>query len=194
MKVIDVIKDTCTYLQMEEELEYVLSYNVDTNKFDLEPNSVDVSKNLNLLLKCVNLVLNTIVSEYVNLKDCTYLVSNNCRIKYEDVTSNNIVKIVSVENDNKKVAFSDFGSEICVEKDDKYKVTYLYTLENVDFSDDVSIIKFPCKSIAYGVASEYLYINKLYDDASVWDVRFKNSMLNLLQNKKHRFIKPRRWF
>lgn len=191
MKIIDIIKDTCTYLQMEEELQYVLSY--DGSSFLMEA-SEDIVKNVNLLLKCVNLVLNTIVSEYVHLKDCTYVNTNNCRISYSDLTTNNIVKIVSVETNNKKVSYTDFGDEVCVESNGNYKVTYLYTLKDFDFGEQLSIVKLPSKSIAYGVASEYLYINKLYDDASVWDVRFKNCLLNLLSNKKHLYVKPRRWF
>lgn len=193
MKVIDIIKDTCTFLQMTDELEYLNTYVFETNSFGENENE-EIIKNVNLLLKCVNLVINTICSEYVKLKDSTYIYTDTCKIDYSELSDNNITNIISVENDYKMVPFTDFGREICVERIGKYKVTYLYTLPDYDFGDDIAEIKLPTKDIAYGVAGEYLYINKLYDDAVVWDTRFKNSLLNLLSNRKHLYIRPRRWF
>lgn len=193
MRVIDILKDTCTFLQMEDEYSYVCGYDTESCTFQNE-GSAEVIKNVELLLKCVGLVLGTISTEYVKLKDSTYVYTNDGRIKYSDLSDNYVYSIVSVEDDYGSVSFSDYNSEICVSNFGKYKVTYLYTISDIDYNTDVSIYRLPIRTMSYGVASEYLYITKLYDDASIWDTRFKSSMLNLLSNKKHRYIRPRRWY
>ena len=196
MKVIDVLKDTCTFLQLEDELKYLKSFNEETNTFenDVEIND-DVKHNVDLLVKCFNLVLNTICTEYLKFKDSTLVVSSNKRISYDQITNNNICNVLCVEDETGQgVVFADYGGEIVVYQDGKYKVTYTYSLNDYEIDETVNEISLPIKSIAYGVASEYLYINKFYDDANIWDVRFKNSLINLLSNKKRLYVKPRRWF
>ena len=195
MKVIDVLKDTCTFLQLEEELKYLKSFNENDNVFELENVLEETKNNIDLLVKCFNLVLNTVCTEYVKLKDSTLVSTNNKRIAYNKITNNKICNILCVEDESGQgVVFADYGGEIVLYMDGKYKVTYTYCLNDVEIDESVNEINLPAKCIAYGVASEYLYINKLYDDANIWDVRFKNSLLNLLSNKKHLYLKPRRWF
>lgn len=193
MRVIDIIKDTCTFLQMDEEFEYLNSYDVSSDTF-LKSASLNIEKNIELLLKCTSLVVNTICTEYIKLKDSTYVYATDGRIKYSDISEYVPYSIVSVEDEFGLVPFSDFNDEIVVENFGRYKVTYLYSLGDMNLDTDLSILRLPSKSIGYGVASEYLYITKLYDDASIWDTRFKSSLLNLLSNKKRRYIKPRRWY
>ncbi len=196
MKVIDVLKDTCTFLQLEEENKYLKTFNEDTKTFGIaEDIQEEVKNNVDLLVKCFNLVLNTICTEYVKLKDSTLICSTHKRISYDQITNNNICNVLCVEDESGQgVVFADYGGEIVLYADGKYKVTYTYYLNDFEIDESVNEINLPSKSIAYGVASEYLYINKLYDDANIWDVRFKNSLLNLLSNKKHMYVKPRRWF
>ena len=193
MKVIDILKDACTFLQMEDEYDYLSSYNIDSNTFSNE-SSDSVSRNVKLLSKCVSLVVDTICSEYIKLKDSVYVYTIDGRIKYSDISENQVYSIVSVEDDGGLVQFSDYNSEICVSNSGRYRVTYLYGISNLDYDSDLSIFRLPSKDIAYGVISEFLYIEKLYDDASIWDKRFKSTILNLLSNKKHLYIKPRRWY
>lgn len=192
MRVIDVIKDTCTFLQLEEELAYLNTYNESTKLFEGDV-SDKTEKNINLLVKCFNLVMDTISSEYIKLKDKTTTYTDTGRIPYADITDHNVSTIISVEQDG-VVSFADYGGEIVVNGTGKYDVTYLYTLSFCGIEDSIYEVHIPTKTIAYGVASEYLYIERLYDDAAIWDSRFKSSLLNILINKKHRYIKPRRWY
>lgn len=197
MKVINVIKDTCTYLQLENELEYLNTYDEETKTFNGESvvNNTSLVKNLNLLVKCFNFVLNTVCSEYVKLKDSVWVHTTTGKISYDEISSNEIVSVISCENESgKKIQFADFGGEIVINQTGKIKVNYTYMLNDLEITDEVNVVTIPEKTFAYGVASEYLYITKLFDDASVWDTRFKNSLLNLLSTKKQLYIKPRRWF
>lgn len=191
MKVIDVLKDTCTFLQMEDEYKYLCSYSNDTFS---NTASDAVIKNVELLLKCTNLIVDTICSEYIKLKDSTFVHTVDGRIGYSDISENQIYNIIGVEDSFGPVQFSDFNSEVCVDNPGRYKVTYLYSISNLNYDSDLSIFRLPTKDIAYGVISEYLYIEKLYDDAAIWDKRFKSTILNLLSNKKRLYIKPRRWY
>ena len=47
--------------------------------------------------------------------------------------------------------------------------------------------------IAYGVASEFCYLEMLYDDASIWEARFKNSLLIACRKRGELTLKKRGW-
>ena len=74
----------------------------------------------------------------------------------------------------------------------KVEYTYLppeYTLDETIAYDEKLI---PMRVIAYGVTAEYSLISGRFDEASIWDRRYKNSVLNLTL-PKNTFIKGRYW-
>lgn len=195
MKVIEVIKDACIYLTKEEELNYLVKKENNSEVDFDEEKLKEIINNTDLLVKCFNFVLNTLCSEYLKLKDKVVVHTNTGKIAYSEISDFNILNIISIEDDmGNSVPFADYGGEVVLSAIGRYKITYTYCFDDMDIDTSINEITIPAKTLAYGVASEYLYINKLYDDAAIWDTRFKNSLSNLLSNKKQLYIKPRRWF
>ena len=49
----------------------------------------------------------------------------------------------------------------------------------------------PERVYAYGIAREYYFLQTLFDDADIWEERFKNT-LQVLQRKRSDTVMPRR--
>ena len=54
--------------------------------------------------------------------------------------------------------------------------------------------KISARVIAYGVASEYCFLEMLYDDATLWESRYKNALLVASRKKGEIQLKKRGWF
>lgn len=54
--------------------------------------------------------------------------------------------------------------------------------------------KISARVIAYGVASEYCFLEMLYDDATLWESRYKNALLVASRKKGELKLKKRGWF
>jgi hypothetical protein len=54
--------------------------------------------------------------------------------------------------------------------------------------------KISARILAYGVASEYCFLEMLYDDATLWETRYKNALLNAQRKKGELKLKKRGWF
>ena len=54
--------------------------------------------------------------------------------------------------------------------------------------------KISARILAYGVASEYCFLEMLYDDATLWENRYKNALLCAQRKKGELKLKKRGWF
>ena len=61
--------------------------------------------------------------------------------------------------------------------------------ETIDFSN----YKLNERVLSYGVVAEYNFLYANYDDATIWDNRFKNSLSNLIRPRREIKIKQRLW-
>lgn len=184
----DVIKVVCVFLQKEELLELE----------DLGGTAVATesqTKELEHMLRCLNLVVNEIASDYIPLLFKETVFPTGGQILLSSLTKNPI-DILRVEDRfgirvNYKL-FPDYLETI----DGEVKILYSYepteatalsqTLEN--FSQKIGE-----RVIAYGVAMEYCFICGLHDDASIWEKRFKDALLIASRKKSEIKLPKRRW-
>lgn len=189
MNVVEIIKLTATYLQLNHLLQTT------TLGGTSEPTSENIEE-INLLLKCVNLVNNIIAGEYFKLTKCTTIKSDNGMVYYDQLASGNkLNQILSVKD--------VYGSKKMYRSFDTYlkttsgvlEVTYSYVPNAVVLNDTITsyATKISERIFAYGVASEYCYIMSLYDDAAMWDSRFKGSLQSVISKKSDMTLKQRRW-
>jgi len=151
---------------------------------------------LKLLLNCVNLINDTIATDYINLKETLNITNISGRLKYKDLTDKHIYKIISVKDafDNGLAFKADMNGITCPTGD--IKITYSYFPKTVGFNDEINC--YGCslteRVFAFGVVSEYLFIKFNYDDAAIWDDRFKNAMKNIVRHRKEIIMPKRRWW
>lgn len=188
MKVLDIIKLTATYLQLNELLQTsILGGNQTADD--------DVLKEINLLETCVNLVNSQIASEYLPLTKTITTKTQDSKIPFSIFLPYKLSEIYKItDNFGNYVVYKIFDDHIKTNASEVI-ITFRYLPQNLSISEN--IVCYPTKLseriFAYGVASEYCFIKSLYDDATMWDLRFKNAMQAITSKKGEVRIKARRW-
>ena len=189
MEVKEIIKLTAIYLQMEEVLELSELGGEVTEPTEL------ASKNLELLVRCLNLVYSEIASDYLPLKHCEDVEVENSEITISALSKKLINVLSLVDLYDKSVKYKVYPTSIKVENG-SYKLEYSYMPEAVTIESDVEEFggKLCERVFAYGVASEYSLISGLFDEATLWKKRFLDALLAVNSKKSEVKMPARRWF
>lgn len=183
-----ILELTATFLGKEELLNCAYFTGSD------EQISNEDAKELDMLLRCLNLVVSDISTEYLPIyreKDITF---NDGKMNLKDIDSD-LFQIVSLKDEyNNNIRFRIFDSHISANCEHAHIV---YTVFAKTCTLDGEVEKFstiiPFRVLSYGTAMEYCFISSLFDDAQIWESRYKNSLLSL-SSKKHNIVMPkRRW-
>ena len=180
MKVKDIVKLACDFLgnsSLANALDGTLT----------DEQSVEVGR----LVKCFNLVNSEIAGEYLPILKAESLKTTDFKLNFSQFSSQPI-KIISVrDNFCRPVRFKVFDGYLMALAGN-VEVEYTTMPEEMDIDDEFSS-SLPERVYAYGVAREYCFLQSLFDDADVWDDRFKNTLEALLQRKSEVRIPRRRW-
>lgn len=221
MLVKDIVKTTCKVLELSDVLEYLESLDkldqgtidasqdetstdvstdnsTDTSASDTSDDatvSSDVTETLDRLLVALNLVNNTLASQYFEINSCKKISNTSGVIAYSSVSSRNIVDIKKVCSDTdvaqKFALLSDgihTGAGNC-------KVYYTYLPEDVGLSDSIDYyIKLSETTFAFGVACEYLFLIGDIENASVWDKRFKDTLFAISRPRRNFSLPVEEWY
>ena len=73
-------------------------------------------------------------------------------------------------------------------------VEVIYSTPALELKEDEEFTSnLPERIFAYGVAREYFFIKNLYEDANIWEERFKGSLQIMLRRKSEVKIPRRSW-
>lgn len=197
MTVKDAVELAAVYLQLEDVLSlsaFTGTLNASSNPSITADDLTD--RNVNLLIRCTSLVLGEIASDIIPLKTKQTLTSSDGRILLSSLTSK-LYKIISVKKNKRKVSFRVYPSFIEVDSDDgTFEVEYNFLpSDKTALTDNIDEVGnfVDARTIAYGVASEYAYISGLFEEAKMWEEKFKNA-LDTKTKLKNYYLKARRWF
>lgn len=198
MIVKDVIKLVANILGLTDIITAIDSgYTTGMNIEDANQNiaSADVVSEINMLVTSFNLVNNIIATNYLEILDSVKVESNG-KIMYKDMCEGKVflaVKNVTDENYN-KVPFT-FEHDGIVVSPGRYIVTIAKFPEDKILEDAVT--DYPMvisdKIFAYGVIAEYLLIKGDMDTASVYDLRFKQNLLDAIRPRHNIKLKERKF-
>ena len=198
MIVKDVIKLVANILGLTDVITAIDSgYTTGMNIEDANQNiaSADVVSEINMLVTSFNLVNNIIATNYLEILDSVKVESNG-KIMYKDMCEGKVflaVKNVTDENYN-KVPFT-FEHDGIVVSPGRYIVTIAKFPEDKILEDAVT--DYPMvisdKIFAYGVIAEYLLIKGDMDTASVYDLRFKQNLLDAIRPRHNIKLKERKF-
>ncbi len=182
MLVKDIILKVCDFTENDELAQALINETaLDEDKQNL----------LNKLIKCFNLVRNEIVSEFIPIVKMERFVCDNGRINFNQFNGK-VIDILSVKDKfGNNVRFKicdDFiefdGKDVCV--------WYNASADELD-KDDRFFSTISERVYAYGIVREYYFIQTLYEDAKVWDERFKSSLQAFERKKGGTELPRRRW-
>ena len=150
-------------------------------------------KDVGLLLTCFNLVENELALDYLPLIAEDELTSATGVVEYS-VLANPVVRILSVEDEwENSVKFKLFPSYLKTQAG-KVKITYTYTPSEKTIEDDSDYVtQVSVRLFSYGVAAEYLLAIGEFEQAAVWDRKYKEAIEAAYRMLPCKRIKSRRW-
>lgn len=174
----EIIKLTATLLGLDDVVNYLLNENTtETEPLD------EVATKINDLLVFTNYVIREVTKDYYPLSYEEKVSSDNqCQIYYNTLSKNAIAIKDIKNNSNLSVTFNLYPDYIKVGSPNSvYKIFYNYVPEclqsiNQEISLPMGLDYF---IICYGVASEYALSKLLYNEAEMWETKFKNSLENI---------------
>lgn len=185
----EIIKNVCIYLGKEDLL---------MSSF-FEPDGEVITgqcqKDLDKMLKCINDITEELATEYLPIKKTKVVELKDGTIDLFNI-DDYIHEIISVKTLNgKTIRYVISGNKmVCLAS--KVEITYKVYPQEASFESEVESFggKLSARVLAYGVASEYCFLEMLYDDATLWENRYKNALLNLQRKKGELKLKKRGWF
>lgn len=181
MQVKDIIKLACSFTDNEDLVSAI------------DGNSLTSAQSLIVdhLVNCFNLVNNEIATEYIPYLKTETFQTSSFKVYFSSFTGN-VNEIISVkDNKGRNVKYKIF-SDYIVALASEIEVVYSIKPQALSLSSSFTSL-IPERVFAYGVAREYYFLQTLFDDANVWENRFKDS-LQVLARKKSEIVLPgRRW-
>ena len=182
MKVQEIIKLVCDFVGEKELRE----------KLDAEATLTDKQQEkIDAMVRCFNLVNKEVATDFVPFltkEEVDGQIINFSSLKKK------VVHIFALKNRfGMNLRFKCFPN--FVEAEGRAKtVLYSFFPEELVLTDEVQCAScLSARVFAYGVASEYLLIFGISDDAEIWENRFKQSLFMLTRKKGEHLLPKRRW-
>lgn len=191
MLVKNIIRKSAEFLKLKSVIDYL-----DSLESDEVDNVEDASDIINDLLLSVNMVNTNIASSYIELINKIDVdVDKSVRLNFDNISSLSIIEIKSIKNySNHNVKFKVYPNGVDVDFTGRVMIEYSYFPVDVELNGNIKhYLKLNELTFALGVASEYLYLQGAYEDALVWENRFKQNLFNLIRPKRN-IILPQRSF
>ena len=183
MLVKDIIKLSCDFLDKSE-----LAEKISSSSYSL---SEEESKEIASLEKCFNLVREEIALELLPSVKVDKVKSQNLKVPFT-LLSSQPINIFAVKDLTGRTVKHRIMQDYIVVFANEVEIWYTSKPEKLAIKDKFSSI-LPERIYAYGVAREYYIKKSLYNDAKIWEERFKNSVEMLEPKKSGRSLPRRRW-
>lgn len=175
MKIRDIVELAAVLLQKHEIINTGIF--AQTESSDWVEAELNGNRELRLIIRCANLVLKEVACEYIPLYHKQNMVSHDGKINYSDFEKS-LLEIKEVTcSDGKKVKYTTCVDHISI-KDGTYQILYTYVPDNKGFFDEIDFVddKSIDKLFAYGTAAEFCLIHGMYENALMWEQRYKDAL------------------
>ena len=151
-----------------------------------------LQEEIDMFVRCVNLVNHEIASDYIPLVYEETLTGEFGKFSYTKFAKKvyEIIRATSFGGD--KIRFKLFPTYMQTNIN-TVNVMYSYLPDIVDLSSDINYPKLSENVFAYGVAMEYLLINTLSDEAQIWERRYRDGLFLASRKTHEKTLPKRRW-
>lgn len=193
MKIRDIAELAAVLLQRHD----IINTNVfmQTEENDLVKNEIDSNRDLRLLIRCVNLVVKEIACDYIPLLHTQKMTAVDGKIPYTQFEKT-LLEIKSVKDEGgNSVRYFTLPDCVAVE-DGNFEVSYAFIPKDKAFFDDLDFAgtKASDRVFAYGAAAEFCLISGMYDEALMWERRYKDALLVATRKNTEVIMPRRRWW
>ena len=186
MTVKDIIKLVCEFVG-EREILTILNATEEVSYTSREQEKLDI------MIRCFNLVNQEIASDYLPFITKEEIDVKDSILNFSELNKQ-VVNVYEVKNRfGCSLRFKLFPNYMEISGHAK-SIVYSYLPEDKNLSDDVEMFNgLSGRVYAYGVASEFLLIDGLSEDAEIWEDRFKESLFVLSRRRGEHILPRRSW-
>ena len=185
----EIIKNVCIYLGKEEILN---SNFYETSGQDL---TIEQQKDVDKMIDCLNYITEELATEYLPILRTKQIELSEGKVDLVKIDEN-LQEIISVKTFSGKTLKYAITNEKMICLASRVEITYKVYPNKITINSNAENFggKISARVIAYGVASEYCFLEMLYDDATLWETRYKNALLVAQRKKGELKLKKRGWF
>ncbi|MBQ9113425.1 MAG: hypothetical protein IJY05_00705 [Clostridia bacterium] len=144
------------------------------------------------LVKCFNLVENELALDYLPLFAEQKVVNQNGKVDFL-LLQKNVVRIAGVKNKaGESVKFRLFPKYFEAPMGE-LTIIYSYTPPEKTLDGESDYATLSARLFGYGMAMNYALIMGLYEEASVWDKKYKEALEAAYRIRGAAVIRSRRW-
>ncbi len=159
----------------------------------LNNTNLTAQKEVAALLRCFNLVESELAFDYLPL--CAEeTVEASVGVVYYTQLMKPLVRVLGVTDEwDNKIPFKLFPQCIKTQAG-VFKIRYTYSPPVKELEDQSSYQSHVSVNLfGYGMAAEYLLSQGLFEDAAVWDKKYKDAIAAIYHTNPCRVIRSRRW-
>jgi hypothetical protein len=194
----DIVYTAAVFGQLDDVIDLVeqddtlrtVDNKVVSDKVGVVESSLDT---LNLLVRCANLSIAEIATDYVPLTTTELVTVNGEFLPYDKLgkTVLDVVKVVSRGGTTVRYKMRPDGIQL---PNGKITIEYKYLPPRYRWEDECDYKSgiITSRIVAYGVITEYCIISGLQDDAVLWDGRYRQSLINA-SSRTSRRVKAMQW-
>ncbi len=159
----------------------------------LEHGDMNGAEDTELLIRCFNMVENELALDYLPLYAEEEVETETGCVYYSEL-SRSAVRVVKVEDAwGNDTAFRLFP-EYLKTQGGKIKIRYAYAPEKKTIADESDYHSYASvRLFSYGVAAEYSLSMGLFEEAAVWDKKYKDAITSAYRTNPCKVIQSRRW-
>ena len=158
-----------------------------------ESGSSEGKKETEILVQCFNRVENEVALDFLPLyvEDETECVGG--KVSYASL-SKKAVRILQVTQNGERIKFRLFPDYLEIAASGFVKVFYSYAPEKKKLNDESDFKTLVSdRTFADGVAAEYCLATGLFEEAQIWDKKYKDSLCAAYKPKASKVASVRRW-
>lgn len=181
MQVKEAVLLAATQLGIVDKIQECLDYDTTEGKEELD-----------LLITCFNVVENELALDYLPLYQEEELQSLTGKINYA-MLKRTAVRILQVTDaDDNSLKFTIFPDCFKTQAG-KIKVSYNYMPQEKSVVEKSDYETLSPRLFAYGMAAEYATVKGLYEEANVWDKKYKEAVQAAYKLRPFVQMRSRRW-
>ena len=189
MKVLEILRLASRQMQLDNVLSMLN---------EEEVASAETTRDINTLTRALNMVVQDIAYTYISLVNTEKLSVTDGKLYYISLEKP-IIDIISITtthgNKLKGKAYPD-SIELPI-KEGNVTISYSYAPEVLtELTQEVPSFnnKLNADTLSFGTCAEYLFMLGVYDDARMWESRFKNNLFVSQSTKREVRMPERGWW
>ncbi len=149
-----------------------------------------------ILLSCLNLTCLDISYDYLPILSTETILVENNKIFFQDLANEpKSIQSITLKSNGKNVKYQIFEDYIKLYANGYVDIVYSISPESITLQSDGILFggRISDKCLAMGTASEYCYVKGFYEEAAMWDERFKQALQVACRKKSEVVLPRRRW-